>query len=471
MINKLIRLSFTLCLAAFFLYPMADADLGWHLRYGDYFLTHQQVLKTNEFSWTMPNYVWPNHSWGADVVTAWLFKLGSFDLLSLVASILIALSFWLTVRRLSPPAVAVSAVIFIYFGQYLLNVGFRSQLFSLVFTCYLLSRLHSTWTTSRFQLYDLPLLFLIWANLHGQHLLGLGLLWLYTLSLWLKPTSTNPKARFHLTLISLISSLVIFFNPYGFALFKTTIAHVNNPILQNIFEWMPWELNTPRMLVFLTYVLFTTYALYTQKRRLFLGDILILMVSGVLSLKARRIIPFFVLLSLPVTIPFVLSKIRLTSRLSSLAYLFIATISLSVICIFILPSRHVFFQTWNSYCQGEVLCSEPLINFLETNKIQGKILNSYRLGGHLIYRYPELKVFIDGRMTVWEDANQYRPFADYLTMIHNQPGASHLLETYNFDYVIIHPQFELASVLSNTLSWPIIYQDSIVRVYQNPHHP
>src|SRR5438045_3844040 len=48
-------------------YPI-DPDLGWELKYGEYFFKYHEVLKTNIFSALMPNYYWVNHSWGADAL-------------------------------------------------------------------------------------------------------------------------------------------------------------------------------------------------------------------------------------------------------------------------------------------------------------------------------------------------------------------------------------------------------------------
>ena len=43
----------------FFLSPV-DNDLGWHLRYGEYFLEHGRPLMENTLSVLMAGYRWPN---------------------------------------------------------------------------------------------------------------------------------------------------------------------------------------------------------------------------------------------------------------------------------------------------------------------------------------------------------------------------------------------------------------------------
>ena len=44
-----------------------DPDLGWHLKYGQYFFKTGEILRENIFSTMMPYYNWVNHSWASDV--------------------------------------------------------------------------------------------------------------------------------------------------------------------------------------------------------------------------------------------------------------------------------------------------------------------------------------------------------------------------------------------------------------------
>ncbi|MEK9175970.1 MAG: hypothetical protein AAB520_00845, partial [Patescibacteria group bacterium] len=39
-----------------------DPDLGWHLKYGEYFFENGSVLRDNTFSALMPDYKWSNSS-------------------------------------------------------------------------------------------------------------------------------------------------------------------------------------------------------------------------------------------------------------------------------------------------------------------------------------------------------------------------------------------------------------------------
>jgi len=60
------------------LYFPSDPDLGWHLKYGEYFFQHGSILRDNTFSTLMPQFHWANVSWGTDVLTYAAFMSGGF---------------------------------------------------------------------------------------------------------------------------------------------------------------------------------------------------------------------------------------------------------------------------------------------------------------------------------------------------------------------------------------------------------
>src|SRR5438105_3209384 len=76
------------------LYLPSDPDLGWHLKYGEYFLTHHQVLRDNIFSTMMPPYHWANGSWGTDLLTYIIFHWGGFFGLTIASALLVTLTFF-----------------------------------------------------------------------------------------------------------------------------------------------------------------------------------------------------------------------------------------------------------------------------------------------------------------------------------------------------------------------------------------
>jgi len=443
--SKLAGLLLILLTGLFFSHPVGDADFGWHLRYGETELRQHRIIKTNEFSSLLPNYSWANHSWGFDILLKLVFGSDRFWLVSLSAGFLIALSFYLVVQKPVSTSTLLTTGIFWFFGQQLLNIGLRSQLFSLLFTALL-------WQFIRFKHYKfIPLLFLVWANLHGQFIVGLGLL---TLSIIPKPS----KIQF-LTLFASIA--VTFINPFGLSLWTTALAHLNDPNLKNIYEWMPWELTSSRMIALIGLTIVAWWHIVRQKISFSLQ--LPLAAITVMALTSRRIIPYYLIMLVPFLIQFF---DRYQAKLNRLFYPIGFILALIAINQFL--NHRVFDQSWSSYCQTNVLCSEKAIEFMRSHQLQGSLFNSYRIGGHLIYRLPEMKPMIDGRMTVWRQDSQVSPYQMYSTIVYNWANGLTYFANLNPDYVLIHPQYPITQVLATQLNWPIIYQDDTLILFQNP---
>lgn len=449
----------TVFIFLFFLYPASDADLGWHYRYGEYFWSQGQILKTNTFSALLPDYRWPNHSWGYDALVYPLFESTAFFGLTLAASIIITLTF--IVYHLKPdfgPGLAPAALIFAYFSQYLLNTGLRSQMLSLFFLALLWRLLQSRWRVKTL-LWVTPLFFWLWANLHGQYLFGLGLVFIsavFDRRRWLMPL-----------MASFLATLV---NPFTYHLTLTAAEHLTAPTLQYIFEWMPWELYTLRMQLFLafTLVFWWLYKITGGFNRTNRSETWSLVALSLLAIKARRLIPTFILTATSVIIPRVyrLPACRRCSRRTWLVLDTILLIPALVYTVSALPSRQLLRQSWTSYCRI-LACSVNLTDFINHNQLQGRFFTPYRLGGFLIYHTPQIKPYIDGRMVAWHENSHY-PYTDYHTLTHNLPGAKDLFYQQAFHYVIAYRASEITPVLSDTEHWPVIYSDPLLVIFKNP---
>ena len=443
--------------AVLFSFPISDADLGWHLRYGESFLNTGRVMRDNQFSWVMPDYRWANHSWGFDVLEATLFGGHRFWLLSLVGGLVIATSFVILLPSSMMVASISALALNLYVGNEILNTGFKSSLLSLLFTAILWKIIQGLHKPSRYY-YFLPALFLIWANIHGQFIFGLGILGL----------SILPRFRQSNSIFVFVGCiLVTFINPFGVNLWQTVLSHFNSPELKGIYEWMPLALNTPLGVIFIMYLGFLGWGI--KATRPSWSIVLPLIATALMALSSRRMIPFMFLLSFPLfttTIDaLVIKRMKISPQPQSI-YIVLTLCFLSSIYFF--TGRNIFSQRWDTYCQTEIFCSEAAVNFIRQHHLTGKLWNSYRLGGYLDYRLPELKTMIDGRMTLWRDNQGVSAFEQYSTMVYTLTGSRQLFMKMDPDLVLIQPQYPLAHVLSQTEKWPIIFQDDHVLLFQNP---
>src|SRR5262245_26598708 len=151
----------------------ADPDLWGHLRFGLDTLATHSLPASDPYSFTQDR-AWLNHEWLSEVLMAAAYQpLGTLGLRLLKAAILV-LGFamvWQTYRGAALPAKIV-AMAWLVFGAVHMVATVRPQLWSLLFTIVIARQLV---VPSRHAYWALPVLFALWANLHGGWIVGLGI--------------------------------------------------------------------------------------------------------------------------------------------------------------------------------------------------------------------------------------------------------------------------------------------------------
>jgi tetratricopeptide (TPR) repeat protein len=95
------------------------------------------------------------------------------------------------------------------------------------------------------------------------------------------------------------------------------------------------------------------------------------------------------------------------------------------------------------------------------NKIQGNMFNHYNYGGYLIWKMPGYKVFIDGRLEMYEG----QAGDDYLTILYANKGYKELLEKYKINFFICYVRDPIIEMLIDDQNWKYAYNDSDYVVY------
>ncbi|MDX1919508.1 MAG: hypothetical protein SFU25_02100, partial [Candidatus Caenarcaniphilales bacterium] len=188
-------------------------------------------------------------------------------------------------------------------------IGFRAQAVSLVFLSILICWVcKPNWYKNKIAFFTLPLLFLLWANLHGGFLLGIVLLWVDLIfSFFYKPT--NPlevndvlKKKILLILACLGVSLI---NPYGWQIYNEIYnVATDHYAHQWIQEWRPPDFSkakyNPFAFYMFTYLLFIIQRKFFSKEKFELNSVFICSLIFLLfSFRSVRHISIFVFFSLP----------------------------------------------------------------------------------------------------------------------------------------------------------------------------
>ena len=166
---------------------VSNFDVFWHLASGRWMIEHGRVLDFDPFS-IDPQTEWINVHWGFQVIVALLHSVGGFEALSVLKAALGAAVigvFAVGMRREVPRG----WLIFSGLGLLCMivpRVRVRPEVFTLVFlmvTIILLEGVRRGGPPRRLW-WAVPLM-LVWVNMHGLYVLGLGVIWASVIGAWI----------------------------------------------------------------------------------------------------------------------------------------------------------------------------------------------------------------------------------------------------------------------------------------------
>lgn len=363
--------------ALFFLWSLytLDPDFGWHLRAGQYFLSNG-VPASDIFTYTASSFPWVDHEWLSDIFVALVYQFGSFWLLAAIYA-----GMWTTavalVSKKVPYAIIIVGVIAI-----LPFAGVRTLTWSVLFLALLYQILHAKQT--KWQL-TIPLLFLLWANVHGSFLVGIA----YGGWVMLQ------RRSWRLFVLGCVSLALTFVNPYGYHIYTEIFrTMLDGNLSANIVEWQRFALPIAAAPYALLWVALMVYVNQRKWREYITFDTLLF----IWSCLSMRMTPLFVLISLT-SIPSLISRLAKTIPKADLPQATqLARRSLQVlvvICLLIPVLSSVLTKNSIHY-------PVHAISYLKANPCKGNLFNSYNFGGFLIWQLPNTKVYIDGRMPSWK---------------------------------------------------------------------
>ncbi len=448
------------------LYHPRDPDLGWHLRYGEYFFTHGEILRANTFSQLMPDFLWVNSSWMTDLISYVAYQWSGFLGLALASSAVVTLTAFFFSRwaKLTWWDEIFLFPLLLFLLEPVISVSFRGQLISLLFLgiLFYLFRLYKE--GKRGVLFLIPPLFALWGNLHGQFFMGLVLF-----GLWILVSIVVDRARHdHLLVAFVVSAAAALINPFGAGIYEEALIHIRNPDLQLVAEYLPidersgiWRNHT---LVTGILILGGTYLVFTDRWRRLRPEMAILLLLYGLSFWVRRYAWPFYWFSLFALQPLA-SQLAPPNQMSR--YISAGVIGAGVLASVVLlktPVSQFTSMTWESYCRL-AFCSPKAAETVTTLDRGEKLFTTYDFGGWLIWNYRQILPTIDGRMHLWRDTSGYRAISFYWPIEQNLNDINDT--DYDMAFVSVRkPVSDRLEELVEANMWKRLYKDDIAAIYQ-----
>jgi hypothetical protein len=477
------------------------------------------------FSFTVPQNVWVTHEWLSQLIMWLVYLVGGLPGLIIFFADLIALTFWLLYLACAGRPYLAAFIVLLAAITSAIVWGARPQIFNLLLTAVFVLIVERVkggqWPVQA--LWWLPLLTLVWANLHSGYLLGIVLLGTYAVGdvaqRWLAmPTERTLRktAVTHLFAVTVASFLAAAVNPSGIELWIYPFFTLGSGAMQAyIQEWLSpdfhqtyfWPFAGMLALGVLGWIFNKSNYLIGSGRlsapkgcspdragwlrdedidysaqgsgsagtpataRVTITELLLFLGTGAAGLLSARHIPLFAIVATPIIVRHWLSvgldPKGLAAKTAKVqddkplgSGLFVALNWLILLAAVATAVLWTITKINNNDTAIAARYPVAAVDYLEESGLdEARGYNSYNWGGYLIWR--GVPVFVDGRADVYGD-----PFLlFYRETFEVQSTWQEPLDEYNVDYVLMERGTPLTAVLAASPDWKMAYEDDNAQIF------
>ena len=387
-----------------------DPDFGWHLASGQYIIEHG-IPHRDIYSYTMPTFPWIHHEWLADACNYLIYHyLGGYFALSVVYAGMWTAALWLLARLTKHRLLVLLAATLLLPFAGIRAITWTALLSSVLITLGQSKRSKAT--------YFIPVVILLWANVHGSFVAGL----LYLL--W-RLLAKRSKANAAILIASVIATLI---TPYGAGMYIEVLRTMtDNSLHANISEWLPLQ---PSVGVGIFAGIWAAVLILTKKTELWKQFIRFEAILLIMSFASARHTVLFLLFALPTVLSGV-DALRVPVKAAAVKRLATGLVVL-LACVCMLFT----VKTFKGYSlDREATYPKAIAATLLAEPCNGNVFAHYNYGGYLIWKVPGEKLFIDGRMPSWSLDGQ-NIMANYLKITKDSAYRAKEFSHYNVRCVV-----------------------------------
>jgi len=452
---------------------VADPDLWGNLAFGRLFWESGRFPYQDVYSYVPTLNPWICHEWLTGVIFYPLYKeTGALGLqfIRYLISILTVVLIYLTARKRGADLLGAAVALFITIG--FLGIGYspvRAQVFTYCFFALTLYLLEKVRRTGRWHvMFVIPIIMIIWCNLHGGFVAGLGLIALYLLGEFLSRHSFLPYLW-----ILLLSGIATLVNPYGLKYWAHILYAVTIMPKKEISEWVSilQLFGTGSSVEFFYYsliiVIFLLLIWWGKWRDITAG--LVLSVTLYVGLSHTRHMVFFLILTgayMPVLLTPYIQRVMSWSLVIDLQHRLGKKIPafLSIVLISYGAYNFLCSTPWTlripSKPQGDnnwVYYPVAAINFIKDQSLSGNLIIFYDWGEYALWRlYPQCRVAIDGRYEVYPETVR----KEYFDFFFVRENWERFLKHYPPDMLLIKTPSKIYSLIQKEPDWRQVFADS-----------
>jgi tetratricopeptide (TPR) repeat protein len=465
------------------LFRVCDYDVWWHVRTGDLVLGSASIPRTDPFSHLVQGRPWMAHSWASDVLIALAARAGGLEAVTLAkcaATVLLAATLWTLARRAGASAPASFVAVALALATARFRLFERPHLAGFLILPVVLEALaraaERRAVPPRRRDLLLPVLFLLWANLHVGFTLGL-LLFPVALAAAAARRAWGVEgdaraARRRLLELFAASALATLANPHGARVHTyPLLAEGTLSEMRNV-EWL-----APRPALFPLFFVWLALLVASAplaRRAGATTRLLLLLPLAALALRSNRSIGEF---AVGAAVPSALLATRAAARLGPMlarrrVHVPGAAVALAVAGVLAILHARGVLAPGGAYRFGlgiqDDLFPREAADYVEDRALAGNMANTPAFGGYLIWRFwPARLVLADGR------ADLYRDAAAEIA----REGWNRSLDRLGITYAIARtdpgPSSDpLLQAVATARDWHLVYWDDVASVWarRTPAH-
>jgi hypothetical protein len=488
--DRLVAAAFFVAVFFFFLHPVREGDVWWHLSQGRFIVETLDLPDSDPLLYTANNPPTPmeeqmmKNYWLADSLYYLIVKAAGFGGLALLNATIFTAMFaavWLTVRLggLGSPTALLLLFPAMYEMQRFDEV--RPHALSFLFvavTIYLLesARLRRESAPARAVFSMSPVVALVpvmalWSNCHQGYTIGIGVIAIYMVSsageVFFRDTSASGRGGLvHLSLTGALAVIATLANPRGYRTAWESIVNVlrlpeySSTIIEvkSLRAFAAQTGHKDILLVSVALTLGLAILLGVRWRRLVPAHAALAVGMAFAAWSAIRFLPFFLLTATAIG-GFSLSDIRFprAARLRPLGYLLVALLT---IWFSVVSYRNLTSGAWPIMTNW---VPTRAVSFMKEYGVPREVFNAEMWGGYAEWELGDTyRFFIDTRFSNTEAQRLYEQ-----TM---QGNKEEVFKKFGINTVLFYPVFDrkvqpLVLALQRDPAWRLVYADPEAVIY------
>lgn len=404
-------------------WPIVPSDFWWQLAYGRWIVENGSIPAVDYFSYTRAGEPYFDQPWLAQIIMYWIYRIGGAALSLVALAALLGLTYAMLLRlcvRVSGTVRLSAALVILSLPVAMTNWSMRSQAFAVpLFVAYLAvlldwrnRRLAAPGVRGGHRLWLLPLLMLVWVNVHGSFVLGGALIALVfageLLAIVIGGRDEAVTSLKSLFAWGVVTAAAVLLNPSGPGVFRYVLGLLGNPAVQGIVEeWRAPAAGTLVGNLFFVYAAVVAAAALFGRRRPDAVDLLTLAAFFWLALGGERHVIWFALVSLPFLARQAASFGRTEQGVGvrqgrrSLNLAFLGALAFAVVLALPPVKQQLSLPP---QLRGLVSADTPVetVAFMrDEERRPERLFHTETTGSYLMWAAPEQKVFLDARVQLY----------------------------------------------------------------------